>query len=45
MMNIVVDDEILFIHVLGAGTVPTQQNTAAAHIFDMIARHCIFYAM
>ena len=37
MMNIVVVNEVVFVDVLGAGTITAQQNTATAHGLDMVA--------
>ena len=45
MMNVVVGNEVVFVHVLGAGTITAKQDAAPAQMFDVVAGNFVFLSM
>ena len=45
MMNVVVGDEIFFIHILGPRAVAAEQDAGATHLLDMIAGDLVILSM
>ena len=45
MMNVVVVNDVVLVHVLCAGTITAKQNTTPAQMFDVVAGNFVFLAM